>query len=307
MSQHDFIINNQVGSSFRVDMNNAAAAMATNNNGASAPADPYAYQIWCDTSSNVIRQRNGANTAWGIIGYLNSGLYRPHVYATDRLIGRTSANSGAHEELSCTTVGRSILSAPNASGGRNALGISSPVHVLYESTSAVALDTSTSEIEVFTTYVLPNQLGVNKMLYINLMLDALSHDSEPQCTLRCYYGGQVFATLLMALPSYEPVAYAYQTRGLMMAKSATSQCGYAFVDHFMVNFGSYYSNYDAADYFGFYDYGEPGGSVVSGATNLNITSTNTQILKVTTQLSDTWSVTFMCRHASAEIVGGEFT
>lgn len=64
MSQHDYVIDNQDGASFRVDINNALLAGATLNSGATAPTTPYAFMWWADTATSFLRQRNAANTAW---------------------------------------------------------------------------------------------------------------------------------------------------------------------------------------------------------------------------------------------------
>lgn len=64
MSQHDYLISNQDGASFREDLNQALAATATLNSGATAPATTYAYMWWADTAANLLKQRNGANSAW---------------------------------------------------------------------------------------------------------------------------------------------------------------------------------------------------------------------------------------------------
>lgn len=64
MSQHDFNIANQTGASFRSDLNDALAALATNSSGAASPSTTFAYQWWADTTANRLKQRNGANSAW---------------------------------------------------------------------------------------------------------------------------------------------------------------------------------------------------------------------------------------------------
>jgi hypothetical protein len=64
MSQHDYIIDNQDGASFRGDINSALAAIATLNSGATAPATTYGGMMWLDTSTGILKQRNSANTAW---------------------------------------------------------------------------------------------------------------------------------------------------------------------------------------------------------------------------------------------------
>lgn len=70
MAQHDYVIDNQSGAAFRADLNNALAAIASQNSGATAPTTTYAYQIWIDTSGShpMLRIRNAANSAWILIG-----------------------------------------------------------------------------------------------------------------------------------------------------------------------------------------------------------------------------------------------
>lgn len=64
MAQHDYILDNQDGASFRADINSVLAAIASCNSGATAPATTYAYQVWHDTTTGLIKQRNATNTAW---------------------------------------------------------------------------------------------------------------------------------------------------------------------------------------------------------------------------------------------------
>lgn len=64
MSQHDYVIDNQDGASFRADINNALAAAVSMNSGATEPANTYAYMLWQDTTAGALKQRNAANNAW---------------------------------------------------------------------------------------------------------------------------------------------------------------------------------------------------------------------------------------------------
>lgn len=64
MAQHDYNIANQSGAAFRQDLNNALAAIVSNNSGAVEPSTTYAYQFWADTTAGVLKQRNAANSAW---------------------------------------------------------------------------------------------------------------------------------------------------------------------------------------------------------------------------------------------------
>ena len=64
MATHDYVIANQSGAAFRTDLNNALAAIVSNNSNSSSPATTYAYQWWADTSNGVLKIRNSANNAW---------------------------------------------------------------------------------------------------------------------------------------------------------------------------------------------------------------------------------------------------
>ena len=64
MATHDYVIANQSGAAFRTDLNNALAAIVSNNSNSSEPATKYAYQWWADTSAGVLKIRNSANNGW---------------------------------------------------------------------------------------------------------------------------------------------------------------------------------------------------------------------------------------------------
>ena len=62
--QHDYDVANGDGATVRGDINDALEAGVTNNSGATAPATTYAYMTWYDTTLNVKKRRNAANSAW---------------------------------------------------------------------------------------------------------------------------------------------------------------------------------------------------------------------------------------------------
>ncbi len=64
MSQHDYDIANASGAAVRADMNLLFAAIASNNSGATAPSTMFADMWWFDTATNLLKQRNEANSAW---------------------------------------------------------------------------------------------------------------------------------------------------------------------------------------------------------------------------------------------------
>jgi hypothetical protein len=64
MAQHDYVIANGTGAAVRSDLNNALAAIVSQNSGATAPSTTYAYMPWADTTTGLFKIRNAANNGW---------------------------------------------------------------------------------------------------------------------------------------------------------------------------------------------------------------------------------------------------
>tara|TARA_Y100000401_G_scaffold105538_1_gene98264 strand:+ start:5172 stop:6296 length:1125 start_codon:yes stop_codon:yes gene_type:complete len=64
MAIHDYVLDNQSGANFRADLNDALAAIVSNNSSSTQPTTRYAYQWWADTNEGVLKIRNSANDAW---------------------------------------------------------------------------------------------------------------------------------------------------------------------------------------------------------------------------------------------------
>lgn len=85
MSQHDFDISNadaNSGVNVRAAINAALQALASSNSGAAEPATMYAYQLWADTTTGLLKIRNAANNAWVTIGPL-TGIISDAAYSSD--------------------------------------------------------------------------------------------------------------------------------------------------------------------------------------------------------------------------------
>ena len=74
MATHDYVIANASGAAVRADLNNALAAIVTNNSSSSEPATKYAYQWWADTTAGQLKLRNAANDAWIVIQELDGTM-----------------------------------------------------------------------------------------------------------------------------------------------------------------------------------------------------------------------------------------
>jgi hypothetical protein len=71
VAQHDFNIANQGFPATRSDINNALVALASTSSGTSEPSTTYANQFWYDTTNNLLKFRNEADSAWITFAYLD--------------------------------------------------------------------------------------------------------------------------------------------------------------------------------------------------------------------------------------------
>lgn len=68
MSQSTMVILNDTGQNVRNAINAAFLAAATNSSGATAPTTTYAFQLWVDTTNNLLKIRDAANATWITLG-----------------------------------------------------------------------------------------------------------------------------------------------------------------------------------------------------------------------------------------------
>jgi len=74
MATHDYVLDNASGAVFRADLNNALAAIVSNNSSSSEPSTKYAYQWWADTNDGVLKIRNSSNDGWVTLLQLDGTL-----------------------------------------------------------------------------------------------------------------------------------------------------------------------------------------------------------------------------------------
>lgn len=82
MSQNDFVIANAAGAAVRSDMNSAFQALASLSGGTSAPGTIYANQLWFDTTNDLLKIRDEANTSWVTIASLVGTTWTPYIAGT---------------------------------------------------------------------------------------------------------------------------------------------------------------------------------------------------------------------------------
>ena len=96
MATHDYVIANGTGAAVRSDLNDALAAIVSQNSNSTEPATTYAYQWWADTTTGLLKIRNAANSDWVTIGTLastNLGLaaLAGATFTGDVILGTTTA------------------------------------------------------------------------------------------------------------------------------------------------------------------------------------------------------------------------
>jgi hypothetical protein len=133
MAQHDYVIANGTGAAVRSDLNNALAAIVSQNSGATAPSTTYAYQWWADTTTGLLKLRNAANNAWitlfqldgewSTIALENGSAAAPSIYFKDSGTD-TGIYSPGTDQVAISTGGTGRLFVD--SSGRVGLGTSTP-------------------------------------------------------------------------------------------------------------------------------------------------------------------------------------
>jgi hypothetical protein len=149
MATHDYIISNASGAAVRADLNNALAAIATNNSSATEPTTTYAYQWWADTGSSptVMKLRNAANSAWITlfqldgewtnIAFENGTAAAPSIYFKDSGTD-TGIYSPGTDQVGIATAGTARLAVDAT--GRTLFGTGTTARAnLFNTTTTAAL------------------------------------------------------------------------------------------------------------------------------------------------------------------------
>jgi hypothetical protein len=122
MAQHDFNIANQGFPAFRADLNNALSAAASLSSGTSAPSTTFAYQLWYDTTNDILKIRNGDDDAWINIFTFNqtadtvdlniNGIAVANTDTDTTNTGNVTLDFGANQNFVLTLTGNVTLDNP---------------------------------------------------------------------------------------------------------------------------------------------------------------------------------------------------
>lgn len=118
MSQSDYEVEDQTGASFLGDINSILAAIVTNNSGPTEPATTFAHQWWGDTTSNILKRRNAANTAWvNMIGLTQSLTNVNNTSDANKPVS-TATQTALDAKLDATLVSQDAAEAGEDTAGR---------------------------------------------------------------------------------------------------------------------------------------------------------------------------------------------
>ena len=143
MATHDYNIANGTGSAVRSDLNNALAAIVSNNSSSTEPSTTFAFQWWMDTNTNTLKLRNSANSAWlnvGDITTANLGLVTTATANSTYLAKAGGTITGA---LEIGTAGSLVFEGATANDFETTLAVTDPTAdrtiTLPNATGTVAL------------------------------------------------------------------------------------------------------------------------------------------------------------------------
>jgi len=91
LATHDYVIANGTGAAVRSDLNNALAAIVSNNSDTTEPTTTYAYMWWADTTNGLLKIRDAANTAWVTVGTLASANFGLATLASPSFTGTVTS------------------------------------------------------------------------------------------------------------------------------------------------------------------------------------------------------------------------
>jgi len=158
MSTHDYVIANASGSSVRSDINNALAAIVSNNSSSSEPSTKYAYMLWADTTNNLIKLRNSANNAWITLFTTAGGL-------------DVDAASNFNEDVTFTGASANVTwdkSTDDLIFNDNAKAVfgtsSDGLEIYHNSNDSYIVDTGTGDLKIRSTSGIQLQNGSTNYL-----------------------------------------------------------------------------------------------------------------------------------------------
>lgn len=126
MAQHDYNLLDQPGASFRADLNNVLNAIISANSGDTEPTTTSPYMWWADTTNDVLRLRNAADSGWLNILDLLTGKLLGFLEFLTAVSGTNTVVASAHPLITSYAEGQVYnFIAANTNTGAVTLNINS--------------------------------------------------------------------------------------------------------------------------------------------------------------------------------------
>ena len=140
MSQNDFTIANQGFPAFRADLNSALQALASQSAGATEPTTTFAYQLWYDSTTDILKIRNADNDAWISLFNFDQVADSVSVEGTD-LVDDTTPQLGGD----LASNGNDIIMADN---DKVLLGTGSDGELFHNGSNTIINDAGTGTLQL---------------------------------------------------------------------------------------------------------------------------------------------------------------
>jgi hypothetical protein len=156
MSTHDYVIDNQTTPAFRSDLNNALAAIASNNSSATAPSTTYANMWWMDTTNNYLKIRDKNDANWIIVAEMDVTNSRVKLIS-DSIKAASAGGIDVLNSSGTKIIDLQVASQATAEAGTNNTELMTP---LRTSQAIDAANVYPVDIRTFTTgttsYTIPS-------------------------------------------------------------------------------------------------------------------------------------------------------
>ncbi len=128
MATHDYVIDNQTTPAFRSDLNNALAAIASNNSSASAPSSTFANMWWMDTTNNYLKIRDKNDANWIIVAEMDVTNSRVKLIS-DSLKAASGGGIDVLNSSGTKIIDLAVASQATAEAGTNNTELMTPLRV----------------------------------------------------------------------------------------------------------------------------------------------------------------------------------
>jgi hypothetical protein len=145
VATHDYVIANGTGAAVRSDLNDALAAIVSQNSSASEPATMYAYMLWADTTAGIMKMRNGANSAWISLWELDGTFIATDISLSAGTAGAPSLYFTGDTNTGIYSPGADQVAISTAGSGRLFVDASGNIGI---NTTPSSLGTSVTTLEV---------------------------------------------------------------------------------------------------------------------------------------------------------------